>query len=957
MQTPSALFKFIAKSFLNLVGGGVAGDFAVEVVPQVARDVWAWWGKDRSPEETRAEIQIAAQLSAPEIRQQASELVAAEAAGRPESVRNALAAYIEQVPASIRQSQRRPADPTGRTLSSSLVLERPEDLASILPSKLPRFRPGTSPPGIGDWVLEELLGVGGFGEVWRARNPHLPEPVALKFCLDPAAARMLRNEAGLLGRVMHQGRHPGIVALRHTYLNADPPCLEYDYVAGGELTQLIADSRAKGGLSPRPAAQIVMAVAKAVGFAHRLTPPIVHRDLKPANILVQRSVDNKFSFRVADFGIGGVAATQTIEQTRAGSSLGLSLINSVRGAYTPFYASPQQLRGADPDPRDDVYALGVIWYQLLTGDLTQEAPRGRAWVRKLTEKGVPQPYLDLLGFCFEDDPADRPADARELAEKIAGLMPTDRVAEDKLKEGSTKSEKAGIGQPSIPGVAKEQPETRATKQPLPQQREAAREHFKRGKDHYDKEEAQQAISAFTEAIRLDPTLALAFMYRGDLLGDEEKPEEGIADLNEALRLDPSLALAHAYRSFIHARQGRFDQALVDCNKAVSMDPNQAEVFRIRALVYAEADNAEKALADYSEAIRLQPDFVRAYRERAAVYKAEEAYPQALQDINEAVRLAPASADLLHHRALIHFEMEEHDLALEDFNEAIAIDPRNAALFWHRGAVYSWKSQSKKAIADYTQAIVLNPDLADVYDDRGWEYYHLGEYEKAIPDFSEAISREPTAQAYNGRGWAHFDKLAYDDAITDFTEAIRLEAAYANVFLGRGSCHREKGDLAEALADYTEACRLDAEGDIVRYERGLLLIRQGQHALAAVILTEAIRLDKRFMVAYLARGVAYESLGQLDLALLDFDKAVKLKRSHAFSYHLRGRVQQAKGNSTEAQADFQKALELDPQVANATLDFLITPAATARSEPKQRKRRRKAKDEEPGLNEGEQSNPS
>src|SRR5438132_1461592 len=82
-----------------------------------------------------------------------------------------------------------------------LVLERVEDVAPLLPAALPRFKPGDRPPGLGDWELEELLGVGGFGEVWKAKNPYLPEPVALKFCLDPDSARMLRNEAEMLGRV------------------------------------------------------------------------------------------------------------------------------------------------------------------------------------------------------------------------------------------------------------------------------------------------------------------------------------------------------------------------------------------------------------------------------------------------------------------------------------------------------------------------------------------------------------------------------------------------------------------------------------------------------------------------------------------------------------------------------------------------------------------------------------
>jgi hypothetical protein len=163
-------------------------------------------------------------------------------------------------------------------------------------------------------------------------------------------------------------------------------------------------------------------LADIVAFAHRLSPPIVHRDLKPANILLQRAADGRVSLRVADFGIGGIAARQAVEQTRRGTTRGEFLATAIRGACTPLYASPQQMRGDPPDPRDDVFSLGVIWHQLLTGDMGAGRPGGSGWRKRLAERGMAAPLIELLEACIEDNLADRPADAAVLAERFAALL-------------------------------------------------------------------------------------------------------------------------------------------------------------------------------------------------------------------------------------------------------------------------------------------------------------------------------------------------------------------------------------------------------------------------------------------------------------------------------------------------------------------------------------------------------
>jgi formylglycine-generating enzyme required for sulfatase activity len=424
MMTPRLLVclgKAALKAALKAVPFG-------EAVVDFASDAYAAWSQETDEAKRRTEVETLAQASRQEVRSVVLQVVQEIASDQPEQVRQTVANYLDLVPTTIHRSLRRPADPTGTTVPASLVLHKPEDLLPFLPARLPRFKPGDRPlPGV-DWELVELLGIGGFGEVWKARNPHFDgvPPVALKFCLDEAARdRLLRHEAATLNQVMRQGRHPGIVALLHTYLRADPPCLEYEYVEGGDLAGLLQDSGGKDGLAPADAFQVMQQLAEPIAFAHRLKPAVVHRDLKPANILVGRSAGGKLSFKVADFGIGGVAAGHALaEVAQGGTNRSQFLTTALRGSHTPLYASLQQKRGEPPDPRDDVYALGVIWYQLLTGDLGAEAPSGRVWPQRLQDRGASEAMIDLLAACIEPRVEDRLASAADLAERLAALSAT-----------------------------------------------------------------------------------------------------------------------------------------------------------------------------------------------------------------------------------------------------------------------------------------------------------------------------------------------------------------------------------------------------------------------------------------------------------------------------------------------------------------------------------------------------
>ena len=369
--------------------------------------------------ELREDIEVIARIaSRDEAKNVAKEIAREVAGGEPLEIQLQLENYLTQVPQALRQSLRRPEDPSGKTVGARFD-ESPELIAQMLPQRLPRFQASDKPDCLrGEWVLEELLGTGGFGEVWKARHADFDGTVAaIKFCLDPTAQdRLLKHEGQLSSQVMRQGSHPGIVPLQDASLRSNPPWLRYEYIPGGDLLLLF------NKLKPlsiahrlKTALPFFKKICEAVGHCHRLNPSVVHRDLKPPNILLQK-LARGYSIRIADFGISQLAANHRLEPLNAAIP-NLSIAKTLQGAHTPIYSSPQQVAGEPADVRDDVYSLGVIFYQLLMADSMAARPGGD-WEDELREAGIAEGVIKLIGSCVSDRVERRPDDAQLIVDKL-----------------------------------------------------------------------------------------------------------------------------------------------------------------------------------------------------------------------------------------------------------------------------------------------------------------------------------------------------------------------------------------------------------------------------------------------------------------------------------------------------------------------------------------------------------
>jgi len=256
------------------------------------------------------------------------------------------------------------------------------------------------------YVVERVLGTGGMAVVYLVRHTQLDSRHAMKVLTLPARAleaRMMRE-----GRLQSSLRHPNVVAVTDVVEVAGSPGLIMEYVSGPSLADLLGDGRLTLGQTHHMAVPILRGVAS----AHR--HGLAHRDLKPANILLDPE-DDELVPKVADFGLAKLlAGSDSVLHTRSGIPLG-----------TPAYMAPEQMRDASRvDARADVFALGVILYEMLTGErpysgsnameVFSAAAEGTFEPARSLTPGIPEAVDQLLARALDPDPARRPPDGAAL---------------------------------------------------------------------------------------------------------------------------------------------------------------------------------------------------------------------------------------------------------------------------------------------------------------------------------------------------------------------------------------------------------------------------------------------------------------------------------------------------------------------------------------------------------------
>ncbi len=271
-----------------------------------------------------------------------------------------------------------------------------------------RFTPGAI---IGErYRIVALLGRGGMGEVYRAEDLKLSQVVAIKFlpeALSRDASALARFHSEV--RVARQVSHPNVCRVFDIGDVEGIPFLTMEYVDGEDLSSLI---RRIGRLPQDKATEISRQICAGLAAAHERG--VVHRDLKPANVML----DGAGKVRITDFGLAGIAATIQGAEIRAG---------------TPAYMAPEQLSGKEVTARSDLYSLGLVMYEILTGKRAFDAATLPELMKARNEGKITNPSMIVRDLdplvervilrCLENDSAKRPASALQVAAALPGGDP------------------------------------------------------------------------------------------------------------------------------------------------------------------------------------------------------------------------------------------------------------------------------------------------------------------------------------------------------------------------------------------------------------------------------------------------------------------------------------------------------------------------------------------------------
>ena len=702
------------------------------------------------------------------------------------------------------------------------------------------------------------------GEVWKAHDANLDRVVAIKMIrrgtlVDPTTRERFRREALALSRLSH----PGIATVFDFDAQDEYDFLVMEYVPGGTL-----DSRLRPGLLPLDVIlQLGAAIADALSDAHG--HGILHRDLKPGNIVLTANGHPK----ILDFGLAVLLDAENVagRMTKTGTIVG-----------SLPYMAPEQLFGEADDARTDIYALGVMLFEMVTGQRPFVRERPEALMFAIINTAAPSARshrpeapvaLDrLIAECLQKDPAHRPASAAVVGQAL-------RLMRDGTPSGA------------LPLLAREVVRAIAVLPFRNVSNDPAQEYFADGMT-----EAVISDLARIRALRVISRTS-AMRYKSTELSLPEIARELNVD---AVLEGSALLIGNRVRLNVRLISARGDETLW----ADRYDRQLEDVLSLQSELAATVAREIAIQLSPAEAAQLanrnsvNPEAHLEYLKSRYSFLSgsPEAVEIGLRHARRAVELDPtfalgwsALADCTVFRGIRGMAPPAQAAAeaTTAANRALELDPSLAEAYFSIGFTKLHSGDAAGGLQALQRAVELNPGLATAQMALGRAFYSYERHAEALEATKKAVSLDPLSMLmHTGAGNAYYFARQYDKSVLLFKMSIELDPRFDGAHTGLARSLEALGQFDRARAEYEEGRRLSGGVAGPSFGLGHLEaasgnIEEARRILAELTAARSTRVVSAWGIAVLhaSLGDVDEAFGWLDVALEEQSSGLLMLRAH------------------------------------------------------------------------------
>ncbi|HEB35966.1 hypothetical protein LCGC14_1047810 [marine sediment metagenome] len=787
----------------------------------------------------------------------------------------------------------------------------------------------------GRYQIIEELGKGGMGKVYKAQDTDLKEKVAIKLLRPEIAAdkktiERFKNELKFARKIRHQN----VCQMYDLNKEKGAHYITMEYVDGKDLKSMI---RMMGQLSSGKTIFIAKQICDGLAEAHRLG--VVHRDLKPQNIMV----DEEGNARIMDFGIARSLKTKGI--TAAGVMIG-----------TPEYMSPEQVEGKEVDERSDIYSLGVILYEMVTGRVPFEGDTPfTIGVKHKSEKPqdpkelntqLPEDLNLVILRCLEKDKEKRYQSAGEVRAELTRIekgIPTSEIEIPKKKPLTSKEITVSFSLKKlfIPALVVVALIIAAVViwQILSPKQIASLEPAKPSiavlpfVDLSPQKDQEYFCDGMTDEIitKLSRFKGWKVIPRTSMMR-YKNTDKDIKEIGQ--ELDVVTILEGSVRK--EKDDIRVNAKLIRIKDSISLWSNSYEkklesVFAIQSDVAGKIANALQVELSPEEKERLAKkptenltayDYYLRGRQYYVRYRKQD-NERAIGLFKKALEFDPDFAlaysglgDSYGQRTLkFGFPNTWLEASIEASERAIALNSDLSEAYKALGLAYFGKGWSRKSIKANQKAIELNPNNVQATGNMGWTYLWMGEFEKAMPWFKKTLALDPTLPySYYQMGTVYRYLDDYAKAEQWLNKALDLQPDFPEAISGLIMCYLAQGEHQQAVEQSQKLLAMAPDGFRALNIAGFVELFSGNYEQAQQYYQKSIEI-RSIMENLTNLGYVYWKKGQRDEARKLFSQSLvlcqkQLEQGSEFSaapYYIAA-VHAIQGNKEEAYKWLKKAID-------------------------------------------------